>query len=61
MLTDHGRCFRPALAPACVELGAQDRPTKPYTPPTQGRGERFHGRVSSEVLAMTLDSHRDLE
>src|SRR3954447_15837025 len=61
VLTDNGSCFTPAFAQACAELGAEYRHTKPYTPQTNGMGERFNGRVSSEVLAITLYSHRDLE
>ena len=60
-LTDHGRCFTPAFAPACAELGAKYRHSKPYTPQTNGMVERFHRRVSSEVLGITLSSHRNLE
>src|ERR671933_566841 len=61
VLTDNGSCFTPAFAQACAELGAQYRHTKPYTPQTNGRVERFNRRVSSEVLGITIYSHRDLE
>src|SRR3954470_16095211 len=61
VLTDNGSCFTPAFAQACVELGAEYRHTKPYTPQTNGRVERFNGRVSREVLGITIYSHRDLE
>jgi transposase InsO family protein/transposase-like protein len=61
VLTDNGSCFTPAFAQACAELGAEYRHTKPYTPQTNGMGERFHGRVSSEVLGITLYSHQNLE
>jgi transposase InsO family protein len=61
VLTDNGSCFTPAFAQACAELGAKYRHTKPYTPQTNGMVERFHGRVSSEVLGITIYSHRDLE
>jgi transposase InsO family protein len=61
VLTDNGSCFTPAFAQACAELGAKYRHTKPYTPQTNGMVERFHGRVSSEVLGITIHSHRDLE
>jgi transposase InsO family protein len=61
VLTDNGSCFTPAFAKVCAELGAEYRHTKPYTPQTNGMVERFHGRVSSEVLGITLYSHRDLE
>jgi transposase len=61
VLTDKGSCFTPAFAQACAELGAEYRHTKPYTPQTNGMVERFNGRVSSEVLGITIYSHRDLE
>jgi transposase InsO family protein len=61
VLTDNGSCFTPAFAQACAQLGAQYRHTKPYTPQTNGLVERFNGRVGSEVLGITIYSHRDLE
>src|SRR3982750_1732813 len=61
VLTDNGSCFTPAFAQACAKLGAKYRHTKPYTPQTNGMVERFNGRVSSEVLGITIYSHRDLE
>jgi transposase InsO family protein len=61
VLPDNGSCFTPAFAQACAQLGAKYRPTKPYTPQTNGMVERFHRRVSSEVLGITLYSHRNLE
>jgi transposase InsO family protein len=61
VLTDNGSCFTSAFAHACAELGAKYRHTKPYTPQTNGMVERFNGRVSSEVLGITIYSHRDLE
>jgi transposase InsO family protein len=61
VLTDNGSCFTPAFAKVCAELGAEYRHTKPYTPQTNGMVERFNGRVSSEVLGITIYSHRDLE
>jgi transposase InsO family protein len=61
VLTDNGSGFTPALAPACVALGAEYRPRKPYTSQTNGRVERFHRRVRSEVLGIAISSHRDLE
>ena len=61
VLTDNGSCFTPAFAKVCAALGAAYRPTRPYTPQINGMVERFHGRVGSEVLGITLSSHRDLE
>ena len=61
VLTDNGSCFTAAFAKVCAELGAEYRHTKPDTPQTNGMVERFNGRVGSEVLAITIYSHRDLE
>jgi transposase InsO family protein len=61
VLTDNGSCFTPAFARACTKLGAEYRHTKPYSPQTNGMVERFNGRVGSEVLGITIYSHRDLE
>jgi transposase InsO family protein len=61
VLTDNGSCFTPAFARACAELGAEYRHTRPYSPQTNGMAERFNGRVGSEVLGITIWSHRDLE
>ena len=61
---DRGSCFTPAFARACAELGAEYRHTKPRTPrtpQTNGMVERFNGRIGSEVLGITVYSHRDLE
>jgi transposase InsO family protein len=61
VLTDDGSCFTPRFAGACAELGAEYRHTKPRSPRTNGMVERFNGRVGSEVLGITIHSHRDLE
>ena len=61
VLTDNGSCFTPAFARACASLGAQYRHTKPRTPQTNGMVERFNGRISSEMLGITIYSHRALE
>jgi len=61
VLTDNGSCFTPAFARACAALGAEYRHTRPRTPQTNGMVERFNGRVGSEVLGITLWSHRQLE
>ena len=61
VLTDNGSCFTPAFAKACAELGAQYRHTKPRTPQTNGLVERFNGRIGSEVLAITIYCHDQLE
>jgi hypothetical protein len=61
VLTDNGSCFTPAFAKACAALGADYRHTKPRTPQTNGLVERFNGRIGSEVLAITIYSHDQLE
>ena len=54
VLTDNGSCFTPRFARACAALGAEYRHTRPYSPHT-------NGMVGSEVLGITIRSHRDLE
>jgi transposase InsO family protein len=61
VLTDNGSCFTPRFARVCAELGAEYRHTRPRSPQTNGLVERFNGRVSSEVLGITVWSHTDLE
>jgi transposase InsO family protein len=42
VLTDNGPCYRSAAcAHACLELGIRHRFTRPYTPRTNGKAERF--------------------
>jgi transposase InsO family protein len=61
VLTDNGSCFTPAFARVCAELGAEYRHTRPRSPQTNGMVERFNGRIGSEVLGITIWSHRQLE
>ena len=61
VLTDNGSCFTRAFAKVCAELGAEYRHIKPRTPQTNGMVERFNGRIVSEVLAITVYSHAQLE
>src|SRR3954451_3688593 len=61
VLRDNGSCFTQAFAKVCAELGAAYRPIKPRTPQTNGMVERFNGRIVSEVLAITIYSHDQLE
>jgi transposase InsO family protein len=61
VLTDNGSCFTPHCAKACAALGAEHRTTKPRCPQTNGMVKRFNGRVSSEVLGITIYSHQKLE
>lgn len=55
------RSSAPTLATACAALGAEYRHTRPRTPQMNGMVERFNGRIGSEVLGITIWSHRDLE
>ena len=42
ILTDNGSCYRSkAFNKACQELGIKHRFTKPYSPQTNGKAERF--------------------
>jgi transposase InsO family protein len=42
VMTDNGSCYRSrAFAKACRHLGIKHRRTKPYTPRTNGKAERF--------------------
>ena len=42
MLTDNGHCYRSHLFhAACTQLGICHRFTRPYTPRTNGKAERF--------------------
>ena len=42
LLTDNGHCYRShAFAAACTQLGLHHRFTRPYTPRTNGKAERF--------------------
>jgi transposase InsO family protein len=61
VLTDDGSCFTPRFARVCAELGAEYRHTRPRSPQTNGMVERFNGRVSTEVLGITIWSHAQLE
>jgi transposase InsO family protein len=42
LLTDNGSCYRSRhFRAACLQLGIQHRLTRPYTPRTNGKAERF--------------------
>jgi len=42
LLTDNGSCYRSChFRAACLQLGIQHRFTRPYTPRTNGKAERF--------------------
>ena len=41
-MTDNGSCYKPfAFARACKRLGLRHIRTRPYTPKTNGKAERF--------------------
>jgi transposase len=62
LLTDRGSCFTAdGFEKTCRERNVEHRKTKPYTPQTNGLVERFNGRIGSEVLAITIYSHHQLE
>src|ERR671920_2220774 len=61
VLTDNGSCFTDRFARVCAELDAEYRHTRPYSQHTNGMVERFNGRIGSEVLAITIYSHNQLE
>ena len=46
---------------AFAELGVGYRHTRPDTPQTNGMVARSNGRIESEVLGITIHSHRNLE
>lgn len=41
VLTDNGCCFKRIFTQACIRLGAKHLRTRPYTPRTNGKAERF--------------------
>jgi transposase InsO family protein len=42
VLTDNGACYRSAaFAKVCRRLGIRHRRTRPYSPRTNGKAERF--------------------
>lgn len=62
VLTDGGSGFTAdAFENAGKRLGVSHRTTRPYTPQTNGRVERFNGRGHSEGLGITIHNHADLE
>jgi transposase InsO family protein len=41
VMTDNGKGFKNAFKAACIELGIRHLKTRPYTPKTNGKAERF--------------------
>src|SRR3954464_10318416 len=62
VLTDRGSCFTAeGFEKLCRARGLEHRKTRPYTPRTNGMGERLHGHIQREVLDITVAAHHDLE
>jgi transposase InsO family protein len=64
-MTDNGSCYRSkAFAKACRKLGLKHIRTKPYTPKTNGKAERFIQTALREwayALAYPTSDHRAAE
>jgi transposase InsO family protein len=64
-MTDNGSCYRSkAFAKACRKLGLKHIRTKPYTPKTNGKAERFIQTALREwayALAYPTSDHRTAE
>jgi transposase InsO family protein len=65
VLTDNGVCYRSRLfAHTCAELGIRHRRTRPYTPRTNGKAERFIQSALREwayARAYSRSWHRNVE
>jgi len=65
VMTDNGACYRSkAFARACRDLGLRHIRTKPYTPKTNGKAERFIQTALREwayALAYPTSAHRAAE
>jgi transposase InsO family protein len=65
VMTDNGSCYRSkAFAKACRELGLKHIRTKPYTPRTNGKAERFIQTALREwayAVAYPTSKHRAAE
>jgi transposase InsO family protein len=65
VMTDNGSCYRSkAFAKACRDLGLKHIRTKPYTPKTNGKAERFIQTTLREwayAIAYPTSAHRALE
>jgi transposase InsO family protein len=60
IMTDNGSCYRSkAFAKACKELGIKHLTTKPYTPQTNGKAERFIQSAIREWAYATAFLHSD--
>lgn len=65
VMTDNGSCYRSkAFAKACRDLGLKHIRTKPYTPKTNGKAERFIQTALREwayAIAYPTSTHRAAE
>jgi transposase InsO family protein len=60
VMTDNGSCYRSkAFAKACRQLGIRHIMTKPYTPQTNGKAERFIQSALREWAYATAFEHSD--
>jgi transposase InsO family protein len=60
VMTDNGSCYRSkAFARACRQLGIKHVTTKPYTPQTNGKAERFIQTALREWAYATAFDHSD--
>jgi transposase InsO family protein len=60
VMTDNGSCYRSkAFRRACQELGIKHLFTKPYTPQTNGKAERFIQSALREWAYATAFNHSD--
>ena len=60
VMTDNGSCYRSKLfARACRQLGIKHIFTKPYTPQTNGKAERFIQSALREWAYATAFAHSD--
>lgn len=60
VMTDNGSCYRSkAFARACRQLGIKHITTKPYTPQTNGKAERFIQTALREWAYATAFDHSD--
>ena len=60
VMTDNGSCYRAkAFARACARLGIKHIRTKPYTPQTNGKAERFIQTALREWAYATAFNHSE--
>src|SRR6476620_9212145 len=60
VMTDNGSCYQSrAFARACKQLGVKHIRTKPYTPQTNGKAERFIQTALREWAYATAFEHSD--